>query len=350
MSAIVVAGDTSGSITLQAPAVAGSGTVLTLPTTTGTLVSSGAIPAAGSSTQIQYNSGGSFAGSANMTYSTSGGMTVNGVTQGYNTTLYTVDGALSNYSSSNAVYLNGNRAGWLDLQADGTQNTYIQLFGSSYSTPNIIGFYTGSAERMRITSAGLVQISASSTNNTFTSSGELAIKNSGSNPFISFHNNTGTRMGYIQGNNGPIVIQSELSYLSLGDSTGEVARCTGGNFQFSSGYGSVATAYGCRAWVSYNGNTQTIRGSGGISSVTFRANGRYTLNFSFTMPDTNYSVMGMVSNDSTATSFIGAIQDTTNAAPSTTACPVMTGYATGSGMVDAALYRATNYAFFAVFR
>jgi hypothetical protein len=72
----------------------------------------------------------------------------------YNTSLYTVDGALSNYSSANAVYLNGNRAGWLDLQADGTQNTYIQLFGSAYSTPNLIGFYTGSAERMRIDSAG----------------------------------------------------------------------------------------------------------------------------------------------------------------------------------------------------
>jgi hypothetical protein len=36
MSAIVVAGDTSGSVTLQAPAVAGS-TVLTLPATTGTV-------------------------------------------------------------------------------------------------------------------------------------------------------------------------------------------------------------------------------------------------------------------------------------------------------------------------
>ena len=47
MSSIVVAGDTSGSITIQAPAVAGSGTVLTLPTTTGTLYSTtggGAIP------------------------------------------------------------------------------------------------------------------------------------------------------------------------------------------------------------------------------------------------------------------------------------------------------------------
>jgi len=38
MSSIVIAGDTSGSITVAAPAVAGSGTVLTLPATTGTVL------------------------------------------------------------------------------------------------------------------------------------------------------------------------------------------------------------------------------------------------------------------------------------------------------------------------
>jgi len=37
MSAIVVAGDTSGSVTLQAPAVSGT-TVITLPTTSGTMI------------------------------------------------------------------------------------------------------------------------------------------------------------------------------------------------------------------------------------------------------------------------------------------------------------------------
>ena len=44
MSAIVVAGDTSGSITLQAPAVAGSNT-FTLPAATGTVMVSGNMPA-----------------------------------------------------------------------------------------------------------------------------------------------------------------------------------------------------------------------------------------------------------------------------------------------------------------
>lgn len=46
MSSIVVAGDTSGSITLQAPAVAGS-TVLTLPAQTGTVMVNGPAFSAG---------------------------------------------------------------------------------------------------------------------------------------------------------------------------------------------------------------------------------------------------------------------------------------------------------------
>ena len=42
MSSVVISGDTSGSVTLAAPAVAGSPT-LTLPTTTGTVLASTAV-------------------------------------------------------------------------------------------------------------------------------------------------------------------------------------------------------------------------------------------------------------------------------------------------------------------
>ena len=57
MSSIVVAGDTSGSITLQAPAVAGS-RVLTLPTATGTLVDTTTISASTGSTLVGTTNGG----------------------------------------------------------------------------------------------------------------------------------------------------------------------------------------------------------------------------------------------------------------------------------------------------
>jgi hypothetical protein len=63
-----------------------------------------------------------------------------------------------------------------------------------------------------------------------------------------------------------------------------------GNLQFNSGYGSVATAYGCRAWVNFDGTgTPAIRASGNVSSITDNGTGSYTINFTNAMPDANYS-------------------------------------------------------------
>jgi len=66
-----------------------------------------------------------------------------------------------------------------------------------------------------------------------------------------------------------------------------------GNLRFNSGYGSAATAYGCRAWVNLDGTgTVSIRESGNVSSITDRGTGAYTISFSTSMPDSNYSVGG----------------------------------------------------------
>ena len=63
------------------------------------------------------------------------------------------------------------------------------------------------------------------------------------------------------------------------------------NLQFNSGYGSVATAYGCRAWVNFNGTgTVAIRASGNVTSITDNGTGDYTVNFTTAMPDANYCV------------------------------------------------------------
>ena len=67
-----------------------------------------------------------------------------------------------------------------------------------------------------------------------------------------------------------------------------------GNLAFNSGYGSSGVAYGCRAWVNFNGvTTATIRASGNVSSVTRNGTGDYTVNFTTGMPDVNYSVVAM---------------------------------------------------------
>ena len=75
------------------------------------------------------------------------------------------------------------------------------------------------------------------------------------------------------------------------------------NLQFNSGYGSVATAYGCRAWVNFNGTgTVAIRGSGNVSSITDNGTGDYTLNFTTALPDGNYAPVISSSNTSSNTS------------------------------------------------
>ena len=67
-----------------------------------------------------------------------------------------------------------------------------------------------------------------------------------------------------------------------------------GAFQFNSGYGSVATAYGCRAWVDFDGTLSAasmIQGSGNVSSITDQGTGDYRVNFTTSMPDADYAAV-----------------------------------------------------------
>ena len=114
--------------------------------------------------------------------------------------------------------------------------------------------------------------------------------------------------------------------LTLPDATGTIAISGGavsgttGSFSsdlsFNSGYGSAAVAYGCRAWVNFNGTgTVAIRASGNVSSITDNGTGDYTVNFTTAMPDTNYA-------------------------------PTMSGdFAQGSGSLGNGMYLPTNYVF-----
>lgn len=108
------------------------------------------------------------------------------------------------------------------------------------------------------------------------------------------------------------------------------------NFKFNSGYGSVATAYGCRAWVRFNGTgTVAINGSGNVSSITDNGTGLYTLNFTTAMSDANYSVSGFASNndDGANESFVVGRNNTSTY--TTSACQIITTENTGSATVRA---------------
>ena len=79
--------------------------------------------------------------------------------------------------------------------------------------------------------------------------------------------------------------------INLPATTGTVVLQNGSNdLLMNSGYGSNAVAYGCRAWVNYNGQgTVAIRASGNVSSITDNGTGNYNVNFTTSMPDVNYS-------------------------------------------------------------
>ena len=113
-----------------------------------------------------------------------------------------------------------------------------------------------------------------------------------------------------------------------------------GNLSFNSGYGSAAVAYGCRAWVLFNGTgTVAIRASGNVSSITDNGVGDYTVNFTTAMPDANYSAQ-QCAGDATAA---GRLAFGYAYTPTTSAYRVLTASFAGAGTdlsyVSVAIFR-----------
>lgn len=129
--------------------------------------------------------------------------------------------------------------------------------------------------------------------------------------------------------------------------TEQVRLAADGTFGFNSGYGSMATAYGCRAWVNFNGTgTVAIRASGNVTSITDNGTGNYTVNITNAMPDANYAVAGTASGDASRPQF--AVATAWDVAPTTSALRVYCG-ATGSDIQNGARYDSA-YVSVAIFR
>jgi hypothetical protein len=171
-------------------------------------------------------------------FSTTGTSKSNANLFNYNTNYWNVDGHLSNYSATNGVYLNGNIAGWLTLNADGTQSNKIQLYGASSGTANIMAFTTASSERMRLDASGNLLLGATSLANANyameirrdTGSAGLALHTAGSGGRIGYLTNTRSGAFDIGASTSAGGTLSFSTSASGTDTLTERARITSGGF------------------------------------------------------------------------------------------------------------------------
>jgi hypothetical protein len=189
--------------------------------------------------------------------------------------------------------------------------------GVFFPAADTVAVSTGGAERMRINSSGNVGVNTTSPVSKFDIIGTSGITSfTGTTPMaITAQGATSTNdysgIDFTENGNFPRArIASYFggggSYLQFGTSNNYGSGITNiavsidpnANFAFNSGYGSAATAYGCRAWVNFDGTgTVAIRASGNVSSITDNGTGNYTVNFTTAMPDTNYC--GVIFNNAT---------------------------------------------------
>lgn len=172
-----------------------------------------------------------------------------------------------------------------DASAGTTFN--FQTFGDpSFGTANrfnydgsYLAFRRAETEQMRLTSAGDVGIGTSSPSYKLHSSGTIGTGVSGTNGSVAWRRSSdGTEIATISTDGTTFNYNSGIEHVFQTAGT-ERMRITGsGLLQFNSGYGSVATAYGCRAWVNFDGVTNndqagTYTQSGTTVVVTITGHG-----------------------------------------------------------------------------
>ena len=193
------------------------------------------------------------------------------------------DNAFSILANTGAVLFSANLASGITTGiADGSV-TNAKLAGSITGDKIATGQITGNLLTANCVSGNNIVSGLALTGNVSVTGNVTVGSGTVANPAISVVGDTDTGIYFPSANT--------IGFTRGGIQVGEFDSTANANFKFNSGYGSVATAYGCRAWVNFNGTgTPAIRGSGNVSSITDNGTGYYTINFTTAMPDVNYAV------------------------------------------------------------
>jgi hypothetical protein len=178
-----------------------------------------------------------------------------------------------NADTSDGLKLTSDTSGQLELQSAGSTKATIDTSGN-------VGIGNNSpANKLEVSGAIVAQGAATAYTNT-----GLYLQNKGSSVFDVGAWRSGASVAELSFSTDSGSDASPVEQMRLDNA---------GNLKFNSGFGSVGTAYGVRAWVNFDGTgTVAIRDSGNVSSITDNGTGNYTVNFATNMPDDDYSVSG----------------------------------------------------------
>ena len=293
----IAADDVIGVINFQAPDE-GTGTDAILVAAGIAAVSEGDFAADNNATKLSFRTAASAAAAETMSLSSAGNLTVSGdASIGDDLTL-------------------ASDASVLKFGADGDINiTHVHNTGlTSNGTLDVAG---------ALTAAGVTSDVGGDVSMSNATAGQLKVDGNGYNFGIALD----ATAAHLYHNSG-------ARDLILGVNETEQMRLTpAGLLKFNSGYGSVVTAFGVRAWVNFVGtSTVSINASGNVSSITDNAVGNYTVNFATNMPDIDYSVSGITAIEANNNVFVAGATD----APTVSAFRLNT-RTTGNTNFDAAI-------------
>jgi hypothetical protein len=213
------------------------------------------------------------------------------------------DNNFSIKSNTGATILSANGTGLITGIASGSAITNAQLTTPTISSPTVSGNTNFDSGTFFVDATNnRVGVGTPNPSRPLDVLGSARLSFSGGDNYVEFE----SASNYVGRNSaGNVVLNAAGGNNIISSVNGTtITQATGaGLFQFNSGYGSVATAFGCRAWVNFNGTgTVAIRASGNVSSITDNADGNYYVNFTNAMPDANFAAIGagMISGNYTA--------------------------------------------------